>query len=120
MNSIRRLAAVCLRVPGSLPILSGLLILGLMFSTSVVPGHAQQLTGTMSATVYDASGAVVPGATIVLKNAASGDIRRTVADSEGYFTFTAARNQPRPSDVMSVQRTRTGISRTPSKPGTIW
>ncbi len=85
MNSIRRLAGVCL--PGSL-VLSGLLILGLVLFTSV-SGHAQQLTGTISATVYDASGAVVPGATIVLKNADSGDTRRTVSDSEGYFTFTA-------------------------------
>lgn len=85
MNSMRRLAGVCL--PGSL-VLSGLLILGLVLFTTV-PVHAQQLTGTISATVYDASGAVVPGATIVLKNADSGDIRRTTSDSEGYFTFTA-------------------------------
>ncbi|HEY1499485.1 MAG TPA: TonB-dependent receptor [Acidobacteriaceae bacterium] len=89
MNSLRRLAAVYLRLPGSLAILSGLLILGLVFSTAVVPGHAQQLTGTMSATVYDASGAVIPGATVVLKNSESGDTRRTVSDSQGYFTFTA-------------------------------
>ena len=46
MNSIRRLAGVCL--PGSL-VLSGLLILGLLFF-SAVPGNAQQLTGTISAT----------------------------------------------------------------------
>ena len=85
MNSIRRLAAVCL--PGSL-VLSGLLILGLVMLTTV-PGHAQQLTGTISATVYDSSGAVVPDATITLKNTASGDIRRTTSDSSGYFTFTA-------------------------------
>jgi hypothetical protein len=86
MNSIRRLAGVCL--PGSLVILSGLLILGVVLFTTI-PGHAQQLTGTMSATVYDASGAVVPDATIVLKNEASGDVRRTASDSQGYFTFTA-------------------------------
>jgi len=86
MNSIRRLAAVCL--PGSLVVLSGLLILGLVLFTTV-PGHAQQLTGTLSATVYDASGAVVPGATVILKNQDSGDLRKTTADGEGYFTFSA-------------------------------
>jgi len=87
MNSIRRQAAVYLRVPGSLVILSGLLILGMMLTA--VPSQGQQLTGTISATVYDSSGAVVPGATIVLKNTASGDLRKTASDSEGYFTFTA-------------------------------
>ncbi len=88
MNSIRRLAAVYLRMPGSLVILSGVLILGLVFFTTI-PGYAQQLTGTISATVYDSSGAVVPDASITLKNSESGDIRHTVSDSQGYFTFTA-------------------------------
>jgi hypothetical protein len=75
-------------MPGSLVILSGLLILGLSLFTAA-PGHAQQLTGTLSATVYDATGAVVPGATVTLKNQDSGDVRKTTADGEGYFTFTA-------------------------------
>lgn len=88
MNSVRRLASVYLRMPGSLLILSALLMVGLVVFTAV-PANAQQLTGTLSATVYDQSGAVVPGATIVLKNAESGDVRRTTSDSSGYFTFTA-------------------------------
>ncbi len=88
MNSIKRLAAVCSHLPGSLVILSGLLILGMVMFTTV-SSHAQQLTGTISATVYDSSGAVVPAATITLKNSESGDVRRTVSDGSGYFTFTA-------------------------------
>jgi len=88
MNSIRRLGELCLQASGSLVIVSGLLLLGVGLLTTV-PGHAQQLTGTISATVYDSSGAVVPDANIVLKNTASGDLRRTVSDSQGYFTFTA-------------------------------
>jgi len=88
MNSIRRLAAVYLRAPGSLLILSGLLIAAMvLFNT--VPAHAQQLTGTLSATVYDTTGAVVPGATVTLKNSDSGDVRKTTSDGSGYFTFTA-------------------------------
>ena len=86
MNSIRRLASVYLRAPGSLLILSGLL-LTVLFTT--VPTQAQQLTGTLSATVYDSTGAVIPGASITLKNAESGDIRKTTSDASGYFTFTA-------------------------------
>src|SRR5579884_3114992 len=88
MNSIRRLASVRLRLPGSLLILSGLLIAAMVLFTAV-PAHAQQLTGTLSATVYDTTGAVVPDAAVTLKNAESGDVRKTVTDGAGYFTFTA-------------------------------
>ena len=51
--------------------------------------YAQSTTGTLTGTVADASGAVVPGANVVLKNEGSGDIRRTVSNGEGYFTFSA-------------------------------
>lgn len=88
MSSIRRLAHVYLSKSGSLVILSGLLIMGMVLFTTV-RAHAQQLTGTLSATVYDSSGAVVPGATITLKNTESGDVRRTTSDASGYFAFTA-------------------------------
>jgi hypothetical protein len=88
MNSIRRLAQVCRHAPGSLLILSGLLIAAMVLFTTV-PAHAQQLTGTLSATVYDTSGAVVPNATVTLKNSESGDVRKTVSDGQGYFTFSA-------------------------------
>jgi hypothetical protein len=85
---MRRLASVCRHSPGSLLILSGLLIAVVAMFTAM-PAHAQQLTGTLSATVYDSTGAVVPGATVTLKNSDSGDIRKTVSDGSGYFTFTA-------------------------------
>ncbi|HEX4005233.1 MAG TPA: carboxypeptidase regulatory-like domain-containing protein [Acidobacteriaceae bacterium] len=88
MNSIRRLASARLRAPGSLLIYFGLLIAVMVLFTTV-PAHAQQLTGTLSATAYDTSGAVVPGASVILKNSESGDVRRTVTDGSGYFTFTA-------------------------------
>jgi hypothetical protein len=88
MNSIRRLASVRLRLPGSLLILSSLLIAAMVL-LSGTPAHAQQLTGTLSATVYDTTGAVVPDATVTLKNSASGDIRTTTSNGEGYFTFAA-------------------------------
>lgn len=54
-----------------------------------LPGFAQQLTGTLSGTVYDQSGAVVPNAKAVLKNQASGDIRTVTADASGRFVITA-------------------------------
>jgi len=51
--------------------------------------NAQTLTGTLSGTAMDQTDARVPGATVVVKNDASGDIRNTKADSAGFFSVTA-------------------------------
>ncbi len=53
------------------------------------PVNAQQLTGTLSGTVYDQTGAVVIGANVQLKNEASGDLRGAVSDKSGFFSITA-------------------------------
>jgi len=65
---------------------SALLVLLLLLASS---SFAQQLTGTLSATVTDAAGAVVPNAKVTMKNESSGDIRTTVSNGSGYFTVTA-------------------------------
>ena len=62
-----------------------LLVLSLLAST----GFAQQLTGTLSGTVADAGGAVVPNAKVTMKNETSGDMRATVSNGSGYFSITA-------------------------------
>ena len=62
------------------PILLGLL---------ACAAYGQQLTGTLSGTVYDQSGAVVPNADVSLKNETSNDTRHTVSNSDGYFHFAA-------------------------------
>src|SRR6204780_3008733 len=62
-----------------------LLVLVLLASN----GFAQQLTGTLSATVTDSAGAVVPNAKVTMRNEASGDVRTTVSNGSGYFTITA-------------------------------
>jgi len=49
----------------------------------------QTTSAVLSGTVFDASGAVVPNATVTLKNEASGDKRTTVSNGDGYFTFAA-------------------------------
>ncbi len=49
----------------------------------------QQLTGTLSGTVVDSAGAVVPNAKITMKNDASGDVRTSVSNGSGYFSITA-------------------------------
>ena len=67
---------------------------------------AQQLTGTISGTAYDQSGAAVPKASVQLKNEASGDLRTSVTDKTGHFAITGV--QPA-NYTLSV--TATGFSR---------
>ncbi|MFZ0862639.1 MAG: carboxypeptidase regulatory-like domain-containing protein [Candidatus Sulfotelmatobacter sp.] len=62
-----------------------LLVLILLASTC----FGQQLTGTLSGTVTDAAGAVVPNAKVTMKNNISGDVRTTVSNGSGYFSITA-------------------------------
>ncbi len=50
---------------------------------------AQGTTATLGGTVTDSSGAVIPKAEIILKNEASGDIRKSVSNGSGVFTFSA-------------------------------
>jgi hypothetical protein len=53
------------------------------------PGFAQALNGSLSGNIVDESGALVPGVDISLTNEASQDIRRTVTNGEGFFTFAS-------------------------------
>jgi hypothetical protein len=65
-------------------------VTGLAFVLLVAPFcFGQQLTGTLSGTVYDQSGAVIPNAHLQMKNEASSDVRDTVANGSGFFSITA-------------------------------
>src|SRR5882724_12645594 len=48
-----------------------------------------QVSGSISGTVADASGAIVPGAKVSLLDEASHVARETVGNGSGYFTFAA-------------------------------
>ena len=48
--------------------------------------HAQTVTANLKGVVHDASGAVVPGATIVVRNASTGVQRTVTSDDAGNFT----------------------------------
>jgi carboxypeptidase family protein len=54
-----------------------------------LPAGAQNASGTLTGTVTDPSGAVVPGATVIMKNDQSGDKRKTVANNDGFFSINA-------------------------------
>jgi len=50
-------------------------------------GYSQVITGSLSGTVTDSTGAVIPGASIVLRNTLSGATRTLAASNAGSFTF---------------------------------
>jgi len=52
-----------------------------------VVGHAQGLSGQLSGTVVDSSGAVVPEASVVVTDQASKSVRRSKTNSDGNFSF---------------------------------
>ncbi|HKW19613.1 MAG TPA: carboxypeptidase-like regulatory domain-containing protein [Terriglobales bacterium] len=60
-----------------------------VLAVMTLPANAQQTSATLNGTVVDATGAVIPGAKINLKNEASGDMRNGVSNGDGYFTFAA-------------------------------
>jgi hypothetical protein len=66
-----------------------LLAITVMLIVTSLVGNAQTTSATLTGTVFDSSGAVVPKAQVSLRNEASGDERRTVSNSDGYFTFAA-------------------------------
>src|ERR1700680_1685401 len=51
-----------------------------------VQAHAQVSGGTLSGTVRDAAGAVIPGAQISIKNVATGVTRTVATDTAGFYT----------------------------------
>lgn len=73
---------------GCLARLSILAITAMLMFASLA-GNAQTTNATLTGTVFDSSGAVVPKANVILTNESSGDLRRTVSNSDGYFTFAA-------------------------------
>jgi hypothetical protein len=60
-----------------------------VFVSTCSLSFAQQLTGTLSGTTKDTTGAVVVNAKITMKNQLSGDMRTSVSNSTGYFSITA-------------------------------
>src|SRR3954453_1947318 len=57
------------------------------FAGTMSSVQAQGLTGQISGTVTDSGGGVLPGATVVLKNAGTNGTRETVTGADGAFLF---------------------------------
>ena len=65
------------------------LVLALALLIADAPVMHAQFLGQLSGTVNDSSGAVVPGASVTLKNQTSGTTRDTTSNGQGYFTIAA-------------------------------
>ena len=64
-------------------------VIGVALLLSLRPAVAQTITSSLSGTVADASGAVVPGAQVVLTDEATGTTHTAIANGSGHFDFTA-------------------------------
>ena len=51
--------------------------------------NAQSIFGEIHGTVQDSTGAVVPNASITLKDVNSGTARRAVSNSDGYYSYSS-------------------------------
>src|SRR5258708_5132047 len=59
------------------------------FASVSQPLRAQGVTAALTGTVADSSDAIIPGATVILKSEQGGGMRRTLSNTEGYFSFSA-------------------------------
>jgi len=88
--------------PGRFLWLLGLLAAIVAFTQ--LPAYAQFASGSIGATVTDSTGAVIPGAKVVLKNEANGVMRDTTTNNSGYFDFPSI-----PPGTYTVTISATGL-----------
>ncbi len=81
-------------------------LLGAIASTLLIiagsAAHAQSNSGSMTGTVADSTGAVIPGATVTIANAVSGYTRTQKTDSAGHFQFVNVPFNPYQLSVSST------------------
>jgi len=85
------------------------LLLGLLIASSLVYGQSL-ISGDITGTVKDQSGAVVPGATVVMKSLDNGATQTTTSGSSGDYRFRLLK----PGSYM-VSATKTGFQKTEQK-----
>src|SRR5690348_11263990 len=65
---------------------TGVLLLAILSLAGVEQGYTQVAGGTISGTVSDSSGRVIPSANVVVKNVATGITRETTTNTDGLYT----------------------------------
>jgi len=63
------------------------LLLAVLCLASGIPGLAQSGRGTLTGLVTDATGAIIPGAALTLKEINTGSLYNTVSSGQGLYTF---------------------------------
>ena len=81
-------ASTRVRRPRPAPWIGGL-ALALLLCLVATPAAAQSLFGSLSGTVTDAQGGVLPGASVSLTDQASRTAQTTVTNEQGVFVFAA-------------------------------
>ncbi|NOT59656.1 MAG: carboxypeptidase regulatory-like domain-containing protein [Acidobacteria bacterium] len=84
----------------------GCLLVALVLTCGTGSVGLAQVSSQLTGIVTDQQGAVVPNASIVLTSDQTGDNRKTVSNSEGYFTFAAI-----PASVYTVTIEATGFAK---------
>ena len=84
-----------------------LLSILLAFSTSIINGQVS--TSRLTGTVQDSSGAVVPGATVTIRNEETGATRTSTLAEAGTYTFDAL-----PTGLYTVEVEASGFKKTAS------
>lgn len=64
-------------------------LLAMALSLFCVAVHGQNVTGTLTGTVVDPTGALVPNAAVTMRDEASGIERKTVTNNDGFFSINA-------------------------------
>ncbi len=72
--------------------MSKLAVVLCLFALLGVSAWGQGIFATLTGVVSDPSGALVSGAKVTLKDAASGSARETTTNSDGYFTLLRFRS----------------------------
>ena len=81
----RRDRFASLRLPALSSLIVCALVLLVLLATSAPMVHAQEFRGTISGTVMDTTGAVIPGASITLREVHTGTMSHTVSDGAGQY-----------------------------------
>ena len=82
----------------------GLAVVGLVFSSNPTFLQAQTTSASVSGSVQDAQGGVLPGVTVTLTSRTQGNAVTTTTDAEGRFTFAIVR-----PDSYTLQVSLTGF-----------
>lgn len=73
------------------------------------PAQAQKITGTITGTVTDSSGAAVSGATVTITNTATNKVQTATTDAQGGYTFAELPESTYTVEIKATQLQRSEL-----------